>query len=254
MTGVGLFDRFKAKKPESSTTAKSAAPTIDFSALRPELKGFIKPTWKPVVAEGEGAAGDSRFGGAPGVVGGESWPVCGACGTPLTFFLQMNLGACPGAFGTGLLQLFYCLGENCDFSFAPGSKNQVVRIVDPAAVARPASVPHQEHFPARRVTGWKELRELPNWEELSDLGVELTKAEEKTLESVPYAGDKLGGWPAWVQGVEYPTCPKCSQTMRLVFQLDSDDNVPYMWGDVGCGHITQCPDHRDVLAYGWACC
>ena len=66
-------------------------------------------------------------------------------------------------------------------------------------------------------------------------------------------GDKLAGWPAWIQGVEYPSCPKCEQQMRLVFQLDSDDHLPFMFGDVGTGHITQCPEHLEVVAFGWAC-
>jgi uncharacterized protein YwqG len=41
--------------------------------------------------------------------------------------------------------------------------------------------------------------------------------------------------------------------MHLVLQLDSDDSIPHMFGDVGCGHVTQCSEHPDVLAFGWAC-
>jgi hypothetical protein len=26
-----------------------------------------------------------------------------------------------------------------------------------------------------------------------------------------------------------------------------------MFGDMGIGHITQCPEHLDVVAFGWAC-
>ena len=42
--------------------------------------------------------------------------------------------------------------------------------------------------------------------------------------------------------------------MDLVFQLDSEKNVPFMFGDAGVGHITQCPTHKDVVAFTWACC
>lgn len=59
--------------------------------------------------------------------------------------------------------------------------------------------------------------------------------------------------PLWVQGIEYPNCPVCNQKMRLVFQLDSEDNLPFMFGDVGCGHITQCKTHKTQVAFGWAC-
>lgn len=59
-------------------------------------------------------------------------------------------------------------------------------------------------------------------------------------------GDELGGWPHWVQGIEYPGCPQCGCRMELVFQLDSMDNVTHRFGDEGIGHITQCPDHPEV--------
>ena len=36
-------------------------------------------------------------------------------------------------------------------------------------------------------------------------------------------------------------------------QLDSEDNVPHMFGDAGIGHILQCPDHPEQLSWGWAC-
>ena len=54
----------------------------------------------------------------------------------------------------------------------------------------------------------------------------------------PHSGEKLGGWPMWVQSVEYPSCPECGAEMTLLFQIDSERNLPYMFGDVGCGHIT----------------
>ena len=66
-------------------------------------------------------------------------------------------------------------------------------------------------------------------------------------------GDKLAGYPNWIQGVEYPNCPECQRRMQFVFQIDSQDNLPVMFGDVGCGHITQCPEHKQILTFSWAC-
>lgn len=66
-------------------------------------------------------------------------------------------------------------------------------------------------------------------------------------------GDKLYGWPNWIQWVEYPDCRICGTRMVYFFQLDSEDNLPYMFGDVGCGHVTYCPVHPDVFAFQWAC-
>jgi hypothetical protein len=41
--------------------------------------------------------------------------------------------------------------------------------------------------------------------------------------------------------------------MRHVFQLDSEDHLPFLFGDAGTGHLTQCPQHHEVVAFGWAC-
>jgi uncharacterized protein YwqG len=42
--------------------------------------------------------------------------------------------------------------------------------------------------------------------------------------------------------------------MALVFQLDSEDNLDFMFGDSGVAHVTQCPQHPDIVALAWACC
>jgi len=147
----------------------------------------------------------------------------------------------------------------------------------PAAPPDRATCPREPgHFPSRQTIGWKELDDYPHPEEHEGLGLKYTydfKAgtvqldcqelaltfkdvrDEQLAETVAsaVAGDKLAGWPSWVQGADYPKCPRCERRMDLVFQIDSEDNVPFMWGDVGCGHITQCPDHKDVVAFGWAC-
>jgi uncharacterized protein YwqG len=85
--------------------------------------------------------------------------------------------------------------------------------------------------------------------------IKLEEEQEECLaeEGFPVEKDKLLGWPYWVQSLEYPECPDCGKEMSLVFQIDSEDNLPYMFGDCGCGHITQCKDHPERLAFAWAC-
>jgi hypothetical protein len=70
---------------------------------------------------------------------------------------------------------------------------------------------------------------------------------------IPRAGEKLGGWPAWIQGVECPTCRRCGSTMQYVLQIDSQRNIPILFGDVGTGHVSQCPNDPEELAFAWAC-
>lgn len=232
--------------------------------LRPEIRRLMRHAWRPVVENDDGAASDSKFAGTAVLARGEEWPACGNCHQPLQLFVQLDLAALPaalqGELGSGFLQLFYCVNDtppceaDCE-AFVPFGKSVLARRLDAAnAVPAPAR-PANNTFPARRIRGWEQVEDLPNWEEIRALGVALSGDEETLLEELelPWGGDKLWGWPYWVQGIEYPSCPQCEATMRLVFQIDSNDNLPHMFGDVGCGHLTQCATHKDVLAFGWAC-
>ena len=69
-----------------------------------------------------------------------------------------------------------------------------------------------------------------------------------------HAKDKLAGWPFWLQWRNYPDCPRCERQMRFVFQIDSQDNVPYDFGDSGIVSLFQCPVHKSEVAVREACC
>lgn len=238
------------------------------AGVPPALAPFRRPAWLPVVEEGDGGASDSKFAGTPWLGAPEEWPRCPSCDNPIRFFLQLDLARLPegaaGEYGAGLLQMFYCTsGEgacevDCEAYF-PFSESVLVRLVEPGDGARGTAAPPpsggEDPFPPKRIVGWRRVDDYPGRQEGERLGVELGGGEWEAAggQGYPRAGDKLGGWPYWVQDVEYPDCPRCGARMRLVFQLDSGDNLPYSFGDVGCGHITQCPEHKDVLAFGWAC-
>ncbi len=226
---------------------------------------FQRKAWKPRVEDGDGAPLDSKFAGTPWLVSDEDWPCCRHCGKAMPLFLQLNLATLPDAldneFGGGLLQLFYCINSEplceaeCE-AFFPFSKSQLVRIVQPDDEGREIEHPlFDRPFPPKQIVGWKEAEDYPNWEEGREHEIELSDEEWEWLaeKDLPSAADKLAGWPHWVQGIEYPHCPECQSPMRLVFQIDSNDHVPYMFGDLGCGHITQCPGHKHQVAFGWAC-
>ncbi|WP_299176531.1 hypothetical protein [uncultured Neptuniibacter sp.] len=67
--------------------------------------------------------------------------------------------------------------------------------------------------------------DYPNWEEFEINGMELSDQKSDLL---------------------------CE--MDLLFQIDSEDNLPYMFGDAGSAHITQCPNHPETLTIARACC
>ena len=109
----------------------------------------------------------------------------------------------------------------------------------------------------------REESELKDFSYLSDYGKEYNLRcqrsevinevmdEERTLF---YDKDKLAGHPHWVQDPEYPNCPICDRSMdKLIFEFASDDNIPYLWGDVGTGYFLQCPEHKQQVTFLWQC-
>jgi hypothetical protein len=201
----------------------------------------------------------------------------------MPLFVQIDLAGAARATGAalseGLLELFYCvhIGDDCSAEgWAPFAPGKLVRIVpgDVAGGLR-SPPPNVPHFPAKRIVGWEPVDDHPSPEEYADLGLAVNWDGERRRLTLAWkergisietddidlperlgatlSGDKLLGWPAWVQGQEYPSCPRCGKRMVLLFQIDSEDHVPYMFGDIGCGHVTRCLDHPDVVAFGWAC-
>ena len=47
---------------------------------------------------------------------------------------------------------------------------------------------------------------------------------------------QLGGYPKWVQGESTPKDNE-GNSMKLLFQIDSEDNAGLMWGDVGLIYV-----------------
>ncbi|MFT5454539.1 MAG: hypothetical protein ACI9K2_001016 [Myxococcota bacterium] len=248
--------------PVVEPTHEPEAPTIPalVSALPDWLLPHRRPTWRPRVDDGEGAPDGSRFGGRAWLPAGTDWPTCPSCGHSLRLLAQLDASTLPTdapGHGEGLIQVFYCLTEEpaiCEVALsgweAFSGASHVRRVPrGDGALGQPTGF---DPLPAQAIVGWTEHDDAPNVEEGA---LELSEeAEEEYQEGeFPRAGDKLGGWPFWVQGIEYPTCRQCGTTMHLLLQLDSEDHVPTMWGDSGCAHITQCASHPDELALAWAC-
>jgi uncharacterized protein YwqG len=252
--------------------------------LEPWLAKHRRPAWKPIVELGDGPPTASKFSGMPWIGADDAWPNCGHCGQALQLFLQLNLHALPAElgrpFGSGLLQLFYCCRRQCQGNggWEPfGDDLSRVRIVHPKGAGLPSRVPDRDgYFAAKRITGWTRFTDLPKPCEHGELGLTYTYNDKDGTVKLQCAefdvafeamrsddlaetiansqlGDKLAGWPAWIQNVAYPQCPRCGRRMAHVFQVDSAHGVPFVFGDAGCGHITQCLEHKAVVAFGWSC-
>jgi hypothetical protein len=237
------------------------------------LNPYKRPAWKPRIKAGPGPITHSKFGGRPWLPPGEPWPECPNCMQPMQFFMQLDLSKVPedvqGDFGEGLLQLFYCTSVEPDCAveteaWFPFSKGNLARIVHPDGDDAESEV-HDlalqlEPFPQRMIVGWDELIDYPDPEEAEAMGVDLDdkdwdalEALEKKGTSIPRDGDKLSGWPFWVnQSADYPDCPVCAGRMQFILQVESEQNLPFSFGDGGCGYITQCEIHQDQVAFSWA--
>lgn len=254
-----ILDLFRRKKEARSPQTENR------EDIRPILEPFKRLAWFPVVSDEVSDPACSKFSGIPALESVEDWPRCANCNEPMQLFLQLNSKDLPedaaNAFGEGFLQVFYCtnLDARCEVAcqaFFPFSKSTLARVLDieREAICSIEKSPVRDPFPERKIVGWSSTEDYPNLEELADLDVDLSEEQCELFFDLDYplSNDKLLGWPHWVQDPEYPDCPECGKTMRLVFQIDSEDNLPYMFGDTGCAHITQCEDHRDQVTIAWA--
>ena len=228
-----------------------------------DLTDLKRSCWLPVVMTQGGKIASSKFSGIPYLLPHESWPTCGNCYEPMQLFVQLNSDELPEKCGKpwdeGLLQFFYCTNDEkrCEAECAaraPNSRSSLLRVVDIGTnPSKYRESPVKDAFRTKFIADWEVTDDFPNWEEMGEYK-KLSEAQLEELGEVyPRGGEKLLGWPVWVQSIEYPDCPKCTSRMQLVFQIDSNRNLPYSFGDAGVGHITQCPTHQTELAFGWAC-
>lgn len=241
--------------------------------IRNVFEKSAKTAYIPIVQDDQNSSeclSESKFGGKPFIsLPHYPWPIC-KCGKRMRFFLQLNSSTLPAKLSiadiyfNGLLQLFYCT-ENCD-GWEPFSDGHVIRVVKSSDLVNPIVATTDEDdtllFPCKRITGWNEQIDYiseTEMQESDEFSLDINKNNysfyDKVREDLKnLSGEKLFGWPCWVQGIEYPNCRKCNRTMRYIFQVDSERNIPYCFGDLGVGHISQCETHKDEFAFGWACC
>lgn len=261
---MGLFDWLKDKisrpnetygLPYSASLEPISYPppaNQDYKMSRPlpseELLKYAIPGWLLHTKFGEGEPRASRIGGRPYMAEGENWPNCGACEKPLSHMLQYDLEALAHTsldHGTGLIRMFYCESEDCvgRGGWAAYDPQHHISILHGSGACREIHDGTKTH-PATQVIRWEEINDTPHWEDHPD------NLQEDDVD--PYQGHKFGGWPFWIQSAERPNCARCKSEMNVIIQLDEGQTESFNFGG-GIGHISQCPNHPDQLAFGWAC-
>lgn len=267
----------QARRLAAESTAQASTPASDEDddeepePLDPEAVAYeawiarwARRPFTPRTREGDGPVTASKFCGTALLLPGEAWPVCPGCEQPMRLFVQLDLATLPPTLPyphrEGMVQLFYCTNADplCEVdheAWQPFGKSTLARWLSPDDQARAAkaksAVEDPSDEPAAMIMGWDQgPPELPGYEEEVDPPPGDVEIDEALR---PRSGDKLGGWPSWVQGPEYPRCPRCKASMTVLLQLESNGLCHHQFGDLGAGHISQCPEHPDVVAFGWAC-
>lgn len=239
----------------------------------PSLPDLLRPLLLPTSiitatklprGRGGGAAPllSTKFGGTP-YSEENDWPICGNCENPLSFIFQCNLADCPHQKAQGLFTFFYChecspWGDD-DFEDA-----WLVRRYN--APDKASAFELDNDSPARTnpcSTQLQVAQSLPNWESINDLAPEIAKlsasansdepwaayqqALEQLLGGEPELNTAIGGYPQWIQGTDFPSCPNCSKRTRLLAQIDSEEEAGIMWGDSGMVYLFECPKHPDLV-------
>lgn len=221
--------------------ARAGARKDMLKALKAKLKKEARKAARPVTEVGDGPPSGSKFGGAPLLTAAAPRPV-GRAGSALPLLAQVDLREHPEPKERqpALLQVF----------FDPdGPPHGVARLIDPEAPAVTDDGPAQ---PARRITGWsKPAADHPSRsDDPARPGPALTDDEQAVLRELNLGGDKLGGWPDWVQDPSYPPCPECRAPMtRLLLQVEGGRHVAVSLGDAGVGYALACPDHPGRVVF-----
>ncbi|WP_442510523.1 DUF1963 domain-containing protein [Novipirellula sp. SH528] len=229
--------------------------------VREKLKRHARETYVAKLKRGGGSPAASKIGGVPWLDTADDWPLCGHCDNPMQFLFQLNLEETSrltcGPSGTGLFQVFYCTTSDTycdelgDDPFSPYGMHLCARHyrpkADSAAVKKPRSA---NSLKPKTIVEWSATTEYPSYEDAIKLkGVSFTDEETNFIcledDSLTQMGEKLGGWPGFIQGADYPACPTCSQPMKFVFQLASfGSRIAFLF---------RCSKHRSTLAFSWQC-
>lgn len=213
-----------------------------------------------------GTDAGSRFGGAALLPAAHAWPATRA-GRPLSFLCQVSTAdirvpaGVPGLPAGTLLAFFYEAGEQQGWGFDPGDRQfSAVIPVAAAGAAAVASPPGALAFPAYRMLP-RTVTTIPDPSEPSLGPLNADYALFRRLHADLDRDDKgpwhrMFGWPELVQNPMQLECqlasngiyvgdPKGYRHPRaaelapgaadwlLLLQLDTDDEIGWMWGDTG---------------------
>lgn len=240
------FDKYRSELNELNLKSISDLENLVKPLIRQTTKLEIQPASRPP----ENSQLESHFGGHPYFEKGEEWPKS-KNGKHLDFIFQVfNSPELELLKSIKLVQFFYDWEE---FPWDTENVGWLVKIyskVDKEKsdfIAKPKNLGKSKFCKLE----FKQTQTLPDWEGIDLFGNDASKLscvlnEDKPWDSYDQIVSKLigeqdyqsqlGGYPKWVQGESTPKDNE-GNAMKLLFQIDSEDNAGLMWGDVGLIYV-----------------
>ncbi len=248
--------------------------------LPPELEPYrtgIEATIKPCIQlekmMGEPSLRDSKIGGIPYWPKGMEYPL-DSRGKPLYLLAQLNFEQLPKLEGfpqTGLLQFFIAENDVHGMDFDDGESGTGHRVIYHEKILK-----YNENLETHKASEKRAMLPLYSGSPIGLNGTHQYQAisicdfgfanifQSKTVEDRTIIdaygdlhsshGDRIGGYPDFRQNDPR----KMGDERVLLLQLDTDDDLGFMWGDVGVGSFfilpeaLECLDFSKVFYY-WDC-
>ncbi|MFD7451815.1 DUF1963 domain-containing protein [Kitasatospora sp. NPDC059827] len=203
----------------------------------------------------------TRTGGVPLAPPGTDWPTCASCNGPMQFLAQVLLNDLDTGSRTaptrdrGILALFACQNDPgmCD-DWAPTAGGNHAFLLPTTTDLRPLPLPHLPDDAdetalvlgaVRAVT--IEHTDQAEYDEAREAWAARTGRPDTSVLG------QFGGTPAWIQGDETPTCPRCDHPMPLAVQLEEGPHPTAMnFGGGGCAYAFTCQPCTQALLL-WQC-
>jgi uncharacterized protein YwqG len=223
---------------------------------------------------------ESKVGGQPYLPKGQTWPTA-SDGRELFFLAQLNFSeipALPPFPAQGMLQFFILDDDLYGMNFDDGENQDTFRVLFHPQVVQDESVlqtkfpamlrdfdelPHHpdESYPLR-FSLEEEVAAITDYQFYEHFGQDFFRqfgekewdVMDEFGKAVRPQGHKIGGYAYFTQ--DDPR--RADDPMLLLFQLDSDELMDLMWGDMGVGHFfirekdLAARDFSRVL-YDWDC-
>lgn len=240
------FDKYRRELNELNLKSISDLEKLVEPLIRPTTKLEIQPASRPP----ENSQLESHFGGHPYFEKGEEWPKSKS-DKHLGFIFQIfNSPEIELPQNIELVQFFY---DREEFPWDTENDGWLVKTYSKIEKEKLEFINKPQALEKSKFCKieFTPTLTLPDWEGLDLFDYDASKLSCILNEDEPWGNydeivtkligeqdyqSQLGGYPKWVQGESTPK-DNNDNSMKLLFQIDSEENAGLMWGDVGLIYV-----------------